>query len=193
MNYFFALELSEEARQTVQETAKEWRELGVFAKWYDLVDYHITLKFLGDVDKAEQIHLQEAAEPIAAVTPPFLITPQPLGAFPNMDHPSVLWAGVAINPELDILRMRLDRATSGLGFRADHRSYRPHITLARCSPITANIEGRLPSERLFVPFSADRFVLMQTLPPESRANGAKARYNIVHTFPFGNSQLSDVS
>ena len=193
MNHFFALELSEEARRAVQETAGKWHKIGVTAKWYDSADYHITLKFLGNVDVAEQIHLKEAAEPIAAVTPPFLVTPQSLGAFPNMDHPTVLWAGVAINPELDILRMRLDRAMAGLGFRADHRGYRPHVTVARCSPATANMEGRLPSERLFVPFIPDRFVLMQTLPPESRANGAKARYTTVHTFPFGNSLPSDVS
>ncbi len=29
---------------------------------------------------------------------------------------------------------------------------------------------------------------MQTLPPESAQTAAKARYNIVHTFPFGNTQ-----
>lgn len=193
MNHFFALALSEDAQQTVYKTAEKWRERGVLAKWYDPADYHITLKFLGDVGESEQAHLKEAAEPIAAMTPAFLVSPQPMGAFPSMDHPSVLWAGVGINPELDILRIRLDRAMTGLGFRADHRGYKPHVTVARCSPKAGSVEGCLLGERLFGSFTVDHFVLMQTLPPGASPNGTKARYNIVQVFPFGNRQLSDVS
>lgn len=184
MNHFFALEVSEEARQVICQSGEEWRGLGVTAKWSAAADYHVTLKFLGDVEKAEQRHLKEAAEPIAAAMLPFFVSPQPFGAFPNVAYPSVLWAGVANNPELDRLRIRLDRAMAGLGFRTDHRRYKPHVTVARCVPQTALIESRFPNERLFAPFIVSRFVLMQTLPPEERANGGKARYNTVHAFPF---------
>ena len=193
MNYFFALRLSEEATQTIHSVMEEWCSAVTPASWYEPTDYHITLKFLGDVNEADQVHLMEAAEPIAAQTPPFLVEAKPFGAFPDVDNPNVLWAGVSNNPELDLLRVRLDKAVSALGFRADHRLYRPHITLVRCSPRSRQ---RVPSpvnERLFAPFVVNHFVLMQTLPPERRANGAKARYNTVHTFPFRTAHLSDVS
>ena len=192
MNHFFALRLSEEARQTVDSVVSEWRSAVMPASWYEPTDYHITLKFLGDVNEAEQVHLKEAAEPIAARTPPFLVDPKSFGAFPNVDNPNVLWAGVNNNPELDLLRMRLDKAMSALGFRADHRLYQPHITLARCDPKNKQSVSLPLNERLFAPFVVSRLVLMETLPPEERANGTKARYNTVHTFPFGNRQ-SDVS
>lgn len=192
MNYFFALELPAEAQQTVWQSAEEWRKQGANARWCNPADYHITLKFLGDIKQAEQMHLIEAAEPIAARTPPFLVDPSLFGAFPSVGSPSVLWAGVRNNPEMDLLRMRLDKSVSALGFRADHRPYQPHITVARCDLKNKSSVPLPMSEHLFLPFVAGRFVLMQTLPPEQRANGAKARYNVVHTFPLAGAQ-PDVS
>lgn len=193
MNHFFALQLSEEAKQTIYSVAEEWRGAVMPARWYDPEDYHITLKFLGDLDEAEQVRLEKAAAPIAARTQPFLVDPKPFGAFPDLDNPNVLWAGVSNNLELDLLRMRLDNAVSTLGFRVDHRHYQPHITVARCSPKNKQSVPFPMTERLFAPFVASHFVLMQTLPPKSRANGAKARYNSVHTFPLTGAHLLDVS
>ena len=194
MNHFFALELSKEARRTVWEVADEWKHQLIPASWYDPADYHITLKFLGNLDEAEQPRLITAALPLAAEAKPFTVQAARFGGFPDMIAPSVLWAGVQISPELDLLSTHLDAAMAVLGFRADRRRYQPHITVARCRLRTSHSSAwPLPSERLFAPFTADRFVLMQTLPPESRANGGKARYNTVHTFPFGDGQISKVS
>ena len=164
------------------------------ASWYDPADYHITLKFLGDVDEAEQPRLIEAALPVAMQTQPLLIKPAPFGGFPNMLTPSVLWAGVQISLEIDTLATRLGQAMVGLGFRADRRRYQPHITMARCHLETSiGSEWPMPTERLFVEFTASRFVLLKTRSGEGRANRVGLRYNTVHTFPFGNQTLSNVS
>lgn len=194
MNHFFALELSEEARQTVQEVADEWRHQLMPASWYNPADYHITLKFLGSLDEAEQPRLIEAALPIAAETVPFAVQAAPFGGFPSMLAPSVLWAGVRASSELDTLASRIERTMSGLGFRTDRRRYQPHVTVARCRLRTSHgSDWPLPSERLFAKFTACRFVLLQTRSGEGRANRMGLRYNLVHTFPFGNKPLSDVS
>ncbi|MGI4791786.1 MAG: RNA 2',3'-cyclic phosphodiesterase [Janthinobacterium lividum] len=194
MNHFFALKLSKEAEQTVCQSAEEWHGLVTEAKWYEPEDYHITLKFLGNIDGAKQPGLIEAANQVAAETLPVTISAASYGGFPDMRAPSVLWAGILISPELDRLASHLDQAMAGLGFRADHRKYQPHITVARCRLGNKASQKRpLPSERLFAPFIVDQFVLMQTSLTGERANGPKARYNIVHTFPFGNAHSSDVS
>lgn len=194
MNHFFALELSQEARQTVHEAAEEWRGQLMPANWYDPADYHVTLKFLGNLDEGEQPRLIEAALPVAAETAPFVVQAAPFGRFPNMLAPSVLWAGVQISPKLDVLATRLDRAMIGLGFRADRRRYQPHVTVARCRlETTRGSHWPLPDERLFADFTVCRFVLLQTRSGEGRANRVGLRYNIVHTFPFGGRQSSDVS
>ena len=194
MNHFFALRLSEEAQQTVHSVAREWRSAVMPASWYEAEDYHITLKFLGNLDEAEQPRLIEAAEPVAEGAASLLIQAAPFGGFPNMYAPSVLWAGVALGPELDTLAARLDQAMAEIGFRPDRRRYQPHVTVARCRLRTSRgSDWPLPSEHLFLPFMADRFLLMQTRSGEGRANRTGLRYNVVHTFPFGNPPTSDVS
>ena len=120
-----------------------------------------------------------------------------------MRAPSVLWAGVRVNPELDALAAHLDHVMDSLGFRPERRRYQPHITVARCRLRTTHYdksqEGLVPvdwpppSERLFDNFTADRFVLMQTRSGEGRANRTGMRYNIVHTFPLADAHSSDVS
>ncbi len=201
MNHFFAIRLPQEAQQTVQQLAEEWRPLVMRASWYAPEDYHITLKFLGSLDEAHQPRLIEAARPVAAAARPFIIHSAPAGGFPDMRAPSVLWAGVNINLDLDALAAHLDHVMAGLGFRPERRRYQPHITVARCRLRTTRgtvvrdelvpVDWPVPSERLFAEFTADRFVLMQTRSGEGRANRTGLRYNIVHTFPLGNAHSEE--
>ena len=173
------------------------------ASWYDPEDYHITLKFLGNLDEAAPPRLIKAALPVAGSTRPLIIGAAPPGGFPDRRAPNVLWAGVCVNPELDTLAARLDHVMVGLGFRPERRRYQPHITVARCRLRTIHydknqeglvpVDWPLPSERLFGDFVADRFVLMQTRSGEGRANRNGMRYNTVHTFPLTGAHSSDVS
>ena len=202
MNHFFALKLSEEAKQTIHSVAAEWRSAVMPASWYDPEDYHITLKFLGNLDETEQPRLVEAARPIAEGTKALAIRAASFGGFPSMRDPSVLWAGVQLSPELDTLAAHLDQAMARVGFRADRRRYQPHITVARCRLRTARFDSSeaglipkdwpLPNERLFLPFDAERFFLMQTRSGEGRTNRAGLRYNTVRTFPLAGAQSSGV-
>ena len=190
MNHFFALELSNEARQEVWETAQDWQRLlgpSHKAKWYEPEDYHVTLKFLGDLPERRQPELIAAATPVAASTAPVLPGLESLGAFPGLYRPNVLWVGVSAGPDLADLAARLEEAMAVLGFPREGRPYRPHVTIARCRSAPRVGEWPMPCEHLFAEWWASRFVLLQTLPPEARANGSTARYNAVHTFPFGNT------
>ncbi len=173
------------------------------AIWYDPEDYHITLKFLGNLDESAQPRLIKAALPVAERVRPLVVKAASAGGFPDMRAPSVLWAGISINPELDTLAAHLDHVMAGLGFRPERRRYQPHITVARCRLRTVHfdknqdglmpIDWPLPSERLFDDFMANRFVLMQTRCGEGRANRTGMRYNTVHTFPLAGAHSSDVS
>lgn len=194
MNHFFALRLSEEARDTVHQTATAWQPKVMRSSWYDPEDYHITLKFLGNLDEAEQPRLIKAAKPIAEETSPLTTRAASFGGFPDMQAPSVLWAGIEITPELDRLATLLDRAMAEIGFRPDRRRCQPHITVARCRLRTScGSNWPLPDERLFLPFVASEFILMQTRSGEGSANRTGLRYNSVHTFPLAGAQVSDVS
>ncbi|MBV9851975.1 MAG: RNA 2',3'-cyclic phosphodiesterase [Armatimonadetes bacterium] len=189
MNHFFALELSDEARRAVAAVAGEWRRrLRPRAAWYNPADYHITLKFLGDVPEMRQPELVAAALPVAARDTLLEIRLRGIGVFPNARRPNVLWVGVQDNDTLKELAAQLDGALADLGFRRETRAYVPHVTLARIRAAHPLGPEDWPDtgERTFPNFAADHFVLMQTLPPGARQKGSPVRYNTVHTFPFGN-------
>ena len=196
MNHFFAIELSPAARQAVVATVEQWKPLlspAQAAKWYVPEDYHVTLKFLGDLPETAQPELIASALLTAALTAPFEVGLTGTGAFPSLARPNVIWVGVRDAPPLTALAARLEAALAAVGHLPERRPYRPHVTVARCRPARTAGEWPAPSEHLFPFWRVTRFVLMQTVPPESRANGTKARYNNVHTFPFGGAHSSNVS
>ena len=189
MNYFFALELSPDARQAAAQAAHDWWELfSPQAKWLVAEDYHITLKVLGDVSEAQLSYLKDAASHAASQTIPFPVSLASFGAFPDLRMPRYLWIGVQPALELNELAGSLSRFAEQEQVPLDPWPYTPHVTVAHSLVTEPGLRWPTPPERAFPTWQVNRFVLMQTLPPESRANGAKARYNTVHTFPFGSNQ-----
>lgn len=186
MNHFFALELSEAARAQVAAFAERWQSQVdplLHPRWIAPEDYHITLKFLGDVSPSLITCAVKSAALHAARQETLIIEQKPSIQFPA-GKPPVLWIEIAPSYSLRLLAIGLEGSLRIPGVRPEHRPYKPHITLARCRP-EAEIGPLLLTEQAFAPFVVSRFVLMETLPLEQRANAGKARYNIVHTFPFG--------
>ena len=200
MNHFFAVLPSEEARECLAKQARLWKGmLGLLPKplpsrWYDPTDYHITLKFLGDLKKVDGAVVL-AGQAAARQASDFTLTVNGMGAFPDLTRPRVLWLGLEQNLHLSELAASLEAEAVLGGLTKEVRPYLPHLTVARSTPPQNPAWVHIPyvKERAFASFAVDRFVLMQTLPPESRANGTKARYNTVQVFPFGNKPISDVS
>lgn len=166
------------------------------AVWQALEDYHITLKFLGDVAEERQQDLVEAAKSVIEGVSAFAVTLAPPGSFPTQRPKHIFWMGVSKSKEINDLAGVLERVCSRLGVEREARAYTPHITVARYprrrGSDTAETAPPM-TEQAFAPFTVNRFVLMETLPPEKRAIGMKARYNTVHTFPFRKKPISDVS
>ena len=113
-----------------------------------------------------------------------------------LPHPerfaNVLINGIYSSPGLLSLVRDLEQAMAEEGFTAEKRLYLPHVTFARCKKREQDIQF-VKFEHVFLKCSVDRFVLMQTTPPESRANGTESRYNTVHTFSLMGAHLSEVS
>lgn len=98
------------------------------ARWIEAEDYHLTLRFIGDVESrlADEIAIGLDAVHRA----PFEITLRGLGAF-GSKKPHSLYAAVAPSPPLEVLRADIDRVCRRLGLPADPRKFTPHVTLAR--------------------------------------------------------------
>lgn len=142
------------------------------ARWIDRDNYHITLRFMGEVDGAIDRELRAALDGIRGM--PMEIVLRGVGSFGGR-KPRALWAGVADNPALRELQAAQERRCQQLGLAPDPRKFAPHVTLARLR------QARLDDVQRYVlghslyqspPFTAARFVLMSSRP--SRGGGPYA-------------------
>ncbi|MFG1416852.1 RNA 2',3'-cyclic phosphodiesterase [Xanthobacter sp. V0B-10] len=98
------------------------------ARWIDPENYHVTLRFIGDVDDATG---RDIMEMLAAVRrPAFDLMLQGLDQFGGR-KPRSLFAAVKATPALVELQAEQERILQRLGLGAEGRNFRPHVTLAR--------------------------------------------------------------
>lgn len=92
---------------------------------------HMTLSFLGDVPDGAAGAIAQAVGRATSRHRSFRAPMRSVGAFPNVRHPRVVWAGAA-EPE-PLVRLALDvrEELQHAGFRGDDKDFRAHVTLAR--------------------------------------------------------------
>ena len=150
------------------------------ARWIDPENYHLTLRFIGDVDGPTARGFAQALNEIEM--PPFMLRLDGLGSFGGR-KPRAVFAQLAPSEPLEALRRAHDRAAREAGVPPEGRNYLPHVTLARLRGTRADDVARyLESQGLFQsePFAIERFVLYS-----SRASVGGGPYVIEGEFPLG--------
>ncbi|MFN9374766.1 MAG: RNA 2',3'-cyclic phosphodiesterase [Planctomycetaceae bacterium] len=92
--------------------------------------WHLTLNFLGEVDAERVPDLVQLLREATAEGESQTFDLQGLGAFPEVQHPRVLWVGIGGDAALRVLQLRLRRAVQASGLPAAEE-FVPHLTLAR--------------------------------------------------------------
>lgn len=129
---FLAVKLPSELREIVTQTCSTLAQSFHFAKWTHPEDYHITLQFLGDTPKANIPDLIAALKEVSGQCKPFQLSLDKWDTFGLPASPRVLWIGVSgETEELHRLSSLVQSATLPLGFSAESRAYKPHLTVAR--------------------------------------------------------------
>jgi 2'-5' RNA ligase len=132
------------------------------ARWVDVENYHITLRFIGDVEGHVADEIANALDRIRR--PAFSLKLSGVGAF-GSKKPHSIHATVAPSPELMQLQAEIERICQRLGLPADPRKFVPHVTLARLrNPSALDIATYLSARGNFatLPFKVGRFVLMSS-------------------------------
>lgn len=124
-------------QQALWRAIQPLRDRAYPVKWVRPEGIHLTLKFLGDVEAAQESELRAALRAAAGETSgePRSITLhiEGFGVFPDLRRPRVVWAGVAPDPALELLQHRVEQAFAPLGFPTEARAFRPHVTLGRAA------------------------------------------------------------
>ncbi len=132
------------------------------ARWQDDAQLHLTLRYIGNVDRRMANDVAEGLGRIVARAPEMQLSG--VGTFAAHGHIDTLWAGVAPRDPLEDLHRKIDRALVSLGFPPESRAYVPHITIARFGKRSRGIEafvGRHAALASAV-FTSDHFTLYES-------------------------------
>ncbi len=92
-------------------------------------NYHITLRFIGEVSRLAAQEIDEALAALHATG--FALTLAGVGAHEKAGRVTALWVGVDRSAALDHLRAKVETALQRAGLPAERRRFHPHVTLAR--------------------------------------------------------------
>jgi len=99
------------------------------ARWIEPGDFHVTLRFIGDVEATTADEVVEALSEMRA-RPPLTVTLEGLGLFGG-NKPRALYAAVSPDPALTDLQAEQERLVRRAGLEPERRKFTPHVTLAR--------------------------------------------------------------
>ena len=131
MRLFVALNLPANVQDGLWAAAARLREMDLPVKWVRGAGIHLTLKFLGDVADEREGELVAALGGAARGARALSLVLEGFGVFPDFRRPRVVWAGIAPDAALEILQHRVEQEFAPLGFPAEARPFRPHVTLGR--------------------------------------------------------------
>jgi 2'-5' RNA ligase len=148
-------------------------------RWQDEEQLHLTLRFIGEVDRPLAEDLAAALGQIRAEH--FSVHISGVGRFEQRNS-GALWAAVEPKAPLAALAGKVERVCQSVGIEPEQRAFHPHITLARWKGRRSRevhdfLDRRrgLSSE----PFEVDAFTLF-----ESRLSRHGAHYEEVERYPL---------
>ncbi len=103
---------------------------GVPMKPVEEQNFHITLRFIGEVPEST---VEEVKEILSRIEfPKFRVVLKGLGAFPSPSRPRVVWIGVSEGfEELKRIRDEIEAGLRKIGIKPERQEFHPHVTLAR--------------------------------------------------------------
>lgn len=150
------------------------------ARWIEAADYHITLRFIGDIDGATARDIEATLAEIRKR--PFTVTLDGLGVFGG-DRPRAIVVKARADQPLVELQAKHESTLRRLGLAAEPRKFTPHVTLARLKASSqAGVADYLSTRGWFLSraFEAKRFVLFS-----SRDSVGGGPYVVEAAYPLG--------
>ena len=132
------------------------------ARWIDPENYHVTLRFIGDIDG--RIANEIAHSLFSVKRKPFEVALQGLSSFGG-NKPRAVVASIAPSRPLMELQAELERLMQRVGLDPEGRKFTPHVTLARLRHASDRDVADYLSVRGYFPtkaFTVDRFVLFSS-------------------------------
>ena len=133
-------------------------------RWTPLQQYHLTLRFIGEVNEEGAATVEQALADLRGEG--FSLQGRGLGVFPSPRRPRVLFAALDPAPVLLALQAQVEQALRAIGLDEESKPFRPHVTLARLRQVHSHtVRDFLRTHQAFTlePFAVDRFYLYESV------------------------------
>jgi len=132
LRVFIAMKLPGPVVAKLGEVQKSLKNSGLKAKWTHTANIHLTLKFLGDIDRADLNAVTEIVGLAIKGIEPIRLSAKGIGVFPGVKQARILWTGIAGQTNL-LAKMHetIDTGLSEVGFLRDKRGFTGHLTIGR--------------------------------------------------------------
>ena len=172
-----------QAMSRLQEKLK--REISGRISWTKPQGQHLTLKFFGDISTADVNNICTAVQKRIVSEPKLNLKIENLGVFPDARRPRVIWCGVSGDVErLSVLQKKIDSDLAAIGFPAEDRPFRAHLTLARIKDLHG-LTGINEALIKYNTFTAGEFSCKELILFQSRLSPQGAIYTKLAEFALG--------
>ena len=158
------------------------------ARWVAAADLHLTLRFIGEVDPDLAEDVDAALSAIRA--PAFSLALEDFGTFGSGRKIHTLWVGVTGEAGLVHLRNKVESTVVRRGFDPEHRTFKPHVTVARLRRTPAERVGLYLADQ--ASFGGDTFDVEAFVLFRSHLGARGARYEELAAYPLTGS-LADLA
>jgi len=181
---FIAIKLPEKITVSISKIQEGLRSYGFKVKWVRPENIHLTLKFLGNIDRADTEKVGSAISESVKTYAPLSLIAKGIGVFPNIKRPRIVWTGVAEQRNrLAGLQRHLDDHLESIGFQREKRPFKGHLTIGR-------VKQRIDSNRLMeamkecAKFESEAFIINEIVLFKSELNPTGAVYTQLMSASF---------
>lgn len=113
-------------------------------RWESYEKFHLTLKFLGEVDESKLSDVEKTLRVGVQGVSPFEMAIKGFSGFPSLRRPRVLFVDLSDNDELLKFQHEVEERLEDIGFPRENRKFRSHITVGRTKG-HSTVRGSFPS------------------------------------------------
>jgi 2'-5' RNA ligase len=189
LRLFIAVPIPEPVRDEIIRVQREMQLLARrgAVRWTRPDQFHLTLRFLGDVPVADLEQLKESVNAVCRSARPLRLRAEGIGFFPNPHSPRVVWVGIDDKEGLLVdLQKRIETAVRPFTAEPGTENFAGHVTLGRLKNLKPPDARKLAAhaqtveDRMFGEWTADKIEIIR-----SELSPAGARHTTLAAFRLG--------
>ncbi|GAB6101062.1 RNA 2',3'-cyclic phosphodiesterase [Thermococcus atlanticus] len=182
MRAFIAIEINDAVRDNLLRAQERIGNKAARIKFVERENFHVTLKFLGEIDEALAEDVKKALAEIARKHKKHRVRVKGIGVFPNPNYVRVIWAGIENDEGIKAIAKDVEREMRRLGFKKD-KDFVAHITIGRVKFVRDKVELAMALKDLadedFGEFDVEAIELKKsTLTPKGPIYETVARFEL---------------